>query len=205
MTEIKQIALYARVSTTEADDKQHPEVQLDRLRDYARNHSYTVFAEYVDWASGADPNRPQLEEMMKGVKMRHFDAIILVRLDRITRSLINLLSLLQVLEENSVKLVCLDQPIDTSTPSGRLLIQILAALAEFERELIRDRVKDGLRKATKDGVKLGRHLTPLDLGKVTEMRLQGRSYRQIANDLSIPEATIRRRFNQRLKEVQNNE
>ena len=190
---IAKIALYARVSTSEAEDKQDPEVQLSRLRDFAQAHSYVISKEYIDRKSGSDPNRPQLEEMMKGVKMRDFQAIIIVRLDRITRSLVNLLSLLQILEENDVKLICLDQPIDTSSASGRLIVHVIAAVAEFERELIRDRVKDGIRKATQGGKSWGRRLTPIDLGKVTELRARGCSYRKISEQLGIPEATIRRR------------
>jgi len=187
------VALYARVSTSEEAERQDPEVQLLKLREFVKNRSYAVYNDYVDRASGADPYRPALDQMMNDARAHRFDAIIIVRLDRITRSLINLLNILEQLESYDVKLICTDQPIETDTPAGRLIIHVLAALAEFERELIRDRVRDGMRKAALEGRHLGRPERVLDTHKAAELRAEGRSYREIARELGVPEATLRRR------------
>lgn len=151
--ERKKVAIYARVST---QDKQDPEVQLVKLREFAAARGWEIYQEYIDRASGADPNRPALDNMLKDARNRRFHAVLIVRLDRITRSIINLLNTLQMLDKWSVSLVCVDQPIETNSPTGRLMIHILAALAEFERELIRERVKDGMEKARRNGKHIGR-------------------------------------------------
>lgn len=165
------VALYARVSTDLTEDdlktadgkvvfRQNPEVQLLKLREFARNRGYEVVAEYQDRASGSDPNRQQLEEMMRAAFRREFDAILIVRLDRITRSLSNLLSILQQLESAKVNLIATDQNIELSSPTGRLMVHLLGAFAEWEKEIIRERVKDGMAKArvkgTKSGLPIGR-------------------------------------------------
>lgn len=193
MSEVKRVALYARVSTAEVLDRQDPEVQLLKLREFVTSRGYDVYNGYVDRASGADPNRPALDQMMTDARAHRFDAIVIVRLDRITRSLINLLNILEQLEAYGVDLICTDQPIETHTPAGRLTIQILAALAEFERELIADRVRDGMRKAALEGKHCGRPERPLDSRRIAELRTAGRSYRAISEELGIPEATLRRR------------
>lgn len=152
------VALYARVSTI--DKGQDPETQLQKLRSFAESKGYLVVGEWYDKASGADPNRPQLVEMLQ--KSRTYDAIIITKLDRMMRSTKNLLNMLEDFDKKGVALICVDQPIETGTAMGRLLIQILSAVAEFERELTRDRVKDGLARARKEGKRLGRPEVPYE-------------------------------------------
>jgi DNA invertase Pin-like site-specific DNA recombinase len=137
------------------DDKgQDPETQLIKLRAFAELKGYQVIGEFIDKASGADPNRPRLGKMIE--KSRGIDAIMVTKLDRIMRSSRNLLNLLEDLDKKGVALICVDQPIETNTAMGRLLLQVLSAIAEFERELTRDRVKDGLARARQQGKVLGR-------------------------------------------------
>jgi len=121
------VALYARVSTTHGE--QDPEVQLSKLRDFCRSRGYEIVKEYVDMKSGADPHRPALEEMMEDARRRRFEAIIIVRLNRITRSISNLLRIIEDLQAWNVGLICVDQPIETNSTTGRLMIHILTALA----------------------------------------------------------------------------
>ena len=147
-------ALYARVSTTDRD--QNPETQLVKLRQVAQARGYTLTREYVDQASGADHNRPALVDMMNAAKQGDINAILIVRLDRMTRSLTNLLHIIEELNAYNVTLICTDHPIETNTTTGRLMTHILGALAEWERELIRERVKDGMENARAKGVHLGR-------------------------------------------------
>lgn len=146
------VALYARVST----DGQDPDNQMFRLREVAAARGYVVYGEYIDVASGACSKRPQLDRMLADAKAGKFRKIMAVKLDRLARSVINLTTIMQQLEEWGIQVEFLDQPIDTSTPSGRMTTIILAAVAEFERELIRDRTKDGQARARSQGRSIGR-------------------------------------------------
>lgn len=146
------VAIYARVSTEE----QNPDNQIIRLREAAEARGYLVYAEYIDVASGAYSKRPQLDRMLSAAKSGKFQKIMAVKLDRLARSVINLARIMQDLEEWSVGVEFLDQPIDTSTASGRFTTTILAAVAEFERELICDRTKDGQARVRAQGKTIGR-------------------------------------------------
>ena len=160
------VGLYARVST----DKQDTDNQMIRLREIAQNRGYEVFDEYVDIASGRNAHRPNLDRMMKDAKSHRFDKILAVRLDRIARSVINLNNLMIDLDEWKVKIEFIDQPIDTSTPAGKMILTILGAMAEFERELIVERTNDGLKRAVKEGKTLGRRSTSLTEYQVNKAR-----------------------------------
>ena len=151
------VALYARVST----DKQTNDNQLLRLREVVEARKYEVYQEYVDVASGANANRPALDRMRDDAKHHKFDKILAVKIDRIARSIINLLDVMTDLEKWGIKIEFLDQPIDTSTPTGKFTLTILGALAEFERELIRDRTNAGIKRAHAQGHKSGRRETKL--------------------------------------------
>jgi DNA invertase Pin-like site-specific DNA recombinase len=165
-------ALYARVSTIDKD--QNPETQLLRLRDYANARGMEISPEhvFVDFRSGKTTQRPQLQRMMKAIHQRQFDYVIIVRLDRIMRSTRNLLNLLEEMKAVGVELVCLDQSIDTSTPAGNLLITVLGAIAQFEAEVNRDRVLDGLARAKAEGKTLGRPKGAQDKRKRRARRLR---------------------------------
>ncbi len=148
----RRAALYARVSTAE----QTPENQLVALRGFASARGWSL-TEFVDHGvSGAKGKRPQLDALLADVRRRKFDLIVVTKLDRLARSTRHLVTLAGELEALGVDLVVLDQAIDTTTPSGRLLFHVLAAIAEFERDLIRDRVMAGLRRAKAQGRQLGR-------------------------------------------------
>lgn len=146
------VALYARVST----EGQETDNQMLRLRDAAESRGYIVYAEYIDVASGACSRRPQLDHMLADAKAGRIQKIMAVKLDRLARSVINLTGIMQNLEEWNVAVEFLDQPIDTTTASGRFTTTILAAVAEFERELICDRTKDGQARARAQGKMIGR-------------------------------------------------
>ena len=147
------VALYARVSTRE----QETDNQMIRLVEYANRRGYDVYKEYRDIVSGTkDKRRPEQERMLEDAKYRKFDRIIAIKLDRVGRSLINLFDILSDLESWDVKLEVVDQPIDTSTAIGRFITTVIGAAAEYERELIVERTKDGLERTKKNGTKLGR-------------------------------------------------
>lgn len=150
----RSVALYARVSTAGQD----PDNQMERLRSvyFARGYETGMHHEYIDHASGANWRRPSLDAMMNDAKNGKICHIIATKLDRLARSTINLLSIMKQLESWNVTVEFLDQPIDTSTPSGKMMLTVLGAMAEFERELIRDRTNDGLARARAQGRTGGR-------------------------------------------------
>ena len=193
------VALYARVS--KSDESQNPENQLMRLRSYASERRYEVYREYVDMASGADANRPQLELMMADARGRRFTLVLCVKVDRLARSVSNLYALLSEFDARGVKFECIDQSITTNTPTGKLLLSILGGVAEFERELIRDRTKAGLARAKAQGQRLGRPRKRVNMARARELRSQGLGYRKIANEVGVSYVTVRDRLRKEGVEV----
>jgi DNA invertase Pin-like site-specific DNA recombinase len=144
--------VYARVSTTD----QNPENQLAELRRYVAARGWTA-VEYVDrGVSGAKDRRPALDQLLTDAKRRRFDVLVCWRLDRLGRNLKHLITLLDELQALGVAFVSLAEGIDATTPAGKLQMHILGAIAEFERERIRERVLAGLRRARAQGQRLGR-------------------------------------------------
>lgn len=146
--------LYARCST---DDKgQTTENQLIKLREYAQKHKYEVIAEFSEYKSGKDQNRPMFKDVMILAREHKIDVILVTKLDRAMRSVQNLLNTLTDLQKENVAMLFIDQDIDTSSAAGKLMMHMLASFAEFERELISERVKDGMHRAKLGGAKFGR-------------------------------------------------
>src|SRR5215472_7822148 len=178
-------ALYARVSTT----GQTAENQLLALRAYSAARGWTA-AEFVDHGvSGAKEKRPALEALLADVRARRVDVLVCVKLDRLARSVHHLVAMVREFEVLGVDLVVLDQAIDTTTPAGRLLFHVLAAISEFERDLIRDRVLAGLRRARAQGVRIGRPRKLVDMRRARVLLAEGQSLRQVATTLGIAAST----------------
>jgi DNA invertase Pin-like site-specific DNA recombinase len=185
------LALYARVSTTD----QTVEPQLHALREYAERRGLDVVAEYVDHGqSGAKDRRPALDQLVAAARVRAFDAVAVVKLDRLARSVRHLVVLAGEWQALGVDLIVLDQGVDSSTPSGKLLFTVLAGIAEFERDLIRERTAAGLQAARRRGRKLGRpeSLTAQDRARAGRLRSAGASHRAIARQLGCSHSTVRR-------------
>ena len=186
------VALYARVSR--ADKDQRPENQLIKLRDYASRHEFTVYMEYVDYASGATPERPALKRMLVDARGNRFSVIAVTRVDRIGRSVANFANLIAELDANHVALVTTDQPINTSSSTGRFLRTVLSAFAELELELIRERTKDGLARARAEGKVLGR---PEDLeltARLLTLHTQRLTHGEIGRELGLSEGAVKQRL-----------
>ena len=185
------VALYVRVSTSD----QHPDCQLEPLRQYAAARGLEVVDAYVDHGvSGAKARRPALDRLMTDARRRRFDAVVAVKLDRLARSVHHLTTLGQEFAALGVDLIAVDQSIDTSTPAGRLLFHVLGSIAEFERDLIRERTVAGMAAARRRGKRFGQ---PRKLRGVTDLRLEqllasGRSLRSIARELGCAAATVAR-------------
>ncbi len=148
-------ALYARVSTRDHD--QNPDTQLLILRDHAAAQGWDIKAEYVDTASAQDlRGRKEWRQLLRRLPRGGIDLVAVTKLDRAFRSVKDTYDTLSVLESHRVDFVATTQPINTTTPSGRLLLGILAVFAEFELELTRERINEGLDRARAEGKKLGR-------------------------------------------------
>jgi DNA invertase Pin-like site-specific DNA recombinase len=189
------VALYARVSLNDVDEKgqprQNPENQLIRLRAYAKDRAYEIFGEYVDKASGADARRPALDRMLSAARAHRFSMILTTKVDRIARSTSNLYAVLTDLESSGVKFECSDQDISTNSPTGKLLLAILAGVAEFERELIVDRTKAGLARARAQGKRLGRRPDRKRRDQILALRAQGFTIREVAAKVSMSSGAVK--------------
>jgi DNA invertase Pin-like site-specific DNA recombinase len=183
-------ALYARVSTIKG---QNPEMQLDEMRQYCGRRGWQVCAEYVDRGiSGSRERRPELDALLAACHRRQVDAVVVYRYDRFARSLRQLVNALEEFRTLGIDFVSLHEGVDTSTPNGRLIFGIFASIAEFERELIRDRVRSGLASAKAKGKHLGRPRAVVNAQQIVVLRAQGRSWAAIAAELGIGEGTVRR-------------
>ena len=187
-------ALYARVSTT--GHGQDVGLQLEELRQVAQQRGWEIVAEITDKGiSGIKKERPGLDQMLDFARQGKVDLVVVWKLDRLGRSLQHLLAVLDELGSLGVGFVSLrDTGIDTTSPQGRLLLQMLGAFAEFERALIRERVIAGVRRAQAAGVHCGRPRVDLDLRAAKLLLAQGHSQRQVAELLAIPRSTLRRRL-----------
>lgn len=177
-------AIYARVSTP--GKGQSPEMQLRELREYCERRGLEIAGEYTDFGvSGSKDSRAELNRLMADAKQRRFDAVCVWKLDRFGRSLRHLVNALADLESLGVSFISLKDNLDLSTPSGRLMFQIIGAMAEFERALIQERVRAGLRNARAKGRKLGRPRVAVDASEIARLRSQGASWRNISKQLGI--------------------
>lgn len=187
-------ALYGRVSTT--GHGQNVDMQLDELRQVAGQRSWTVHREYVDEGiSGAQESRAALDAMLEDARQGKLDVVAVWKLDRLGRSLQHLLCVLDELTRVGVQFVSVrDSGIDTTSPSGRLLLHLLGAFAEFERGLIRERVIAGVQRAQQSGKHCGRPRVDMDLRAATILLGQGHSLREVADMLRVPRTSLRRRL-----------
>ena len=188
----KRAAIYVRVST----DKQTVENQLRELRQIAERRGWQVVEEYQDagtsGAKGRD-SRPGLDRMLRDASRRRFDVVMAWAIDRLGRSLIDLLGTIQALEACGVDLYLDQQAIDTTTPAGRLMFQITGAFAEFERSMIRQRVRAGLRRAVERGKRLGRPKINAALEKRIQSQLRGgKGMLAVAKDIGVGTGTVQR-------------
>jgi DNA invertase Pin-like site-specific DNA recombinase len=195
---MKRICLYARVSTT--NHQQDPELQLGELRTYAETRNLKITEEYIDLGvSGSKESRPALNRLIADARQRKFDAVLVWKLDRFARSLRHLVNALAEFESLGIAFVSLRDNLDLSTPAGRLMFQIVGAMAEFERALIQERVKAGLQNARNKGRRLGRPRVIVDASKIAHLRASGASWRAISREMKLGLGTIFRALHDRSK------
>jgi DNA invertase Pin-like site-specific DNA recombinase len=180
-------AIYARVSTTD----QTCENQLLELRQYCKARGWSIWAEFIDnGVSGSKDRRPALDDLLAHARRRRFDVLVCWRLDRLGRSLRHLVTTLGDLHDLGIGFISLGEGIDLGTPAGRLQLHILAALAEFERCRIQERVRAGLARVKAEGRRLGRPTQPVPLEKL--LQVDKLSVREAARKLRVSRSTVQR-------------
>jgi DNA invertase Pin-like site-specific DNA recombinase len=182
MSGAKRAAIYVRVSTAE----QETDLQKHELQEYCERRGWSCVVYRDKGQSGAKNDRPALTAMMNDLRRRKLDVVVVWALDRLARSLKQLLSIAEECKSVGVDLVSLKQNVDTTLPAGRLTFQVLGAVAEFEREMLRERVKAGMAQARRSGKHVGRparrkfHADEIE--KMRLLRSKGMSIRKLAAD-----------------------
>jgi len=183
---MKKVIIYARVSTKE----QNVDMQLTDLRQYAEARKLNVVQEYIDYASGVKSDRENYKKLFDDVRKRKTDIVLVWKFDRFARSTKELINALEEFSNLGVDFISYKENIDTSSPAGKILFTMISAFAEFEREIIRERVKAGMEKAKARGVTIGRpKIPPFTIEKLLEMKENGVDYKEIIKKLKISKST----------------
>ena len=188
-TTTPRVALYARVSTT--GHGQDVGLQLEELRAVAVQRGWQVVGEFIDEGiSGGTQSRPALDKLMNAARDGQVDAVAVWRFDRFARSTQHLLAALEEFRRLDVDFISLRESVDTSTSVGKMVFTFLAAVAEFEKALIQERVKAGVARAKAQGKHVGRPRRDIDLDLARLLREQGHGYRRVAKMMGIPKSTL---------------
>ena len=185
----KQVALYVRVST----DEQKTDLQLMDLKEYIQKRGYTIYNIYEDIISGTTKERQALDQLMADAKHRKFDIVLVWKFDRFARSLKMLVDSLALFQELGIDFISYKENIDTTTSMGRLIFHINSAYAEFEREIIRDRVMAGIKAKREKTGTWGRKVLASELQqKIKDLIAAKQSIRTVAKTLDISTRTVRK-------------
>ena len=205
VAKITRACLYVRVSTASRTRRgdtltfdQDPAVQEQPLRDLVRQRGWTPLGVYSDRASGAKERRPGLDALMRDARRGAMDVVVVWRFDRFARSVKQLVLALEEFRSLGIDFISHQEALDTSTPMGRAMFTIFAAMAELERSVIRERVIAGLEYArqhgTKSGKPVGRPRAVFRQDQIEELKRQGLGWRRIGRELGVSAATIRRAY-----------
>jgi DNA invertase Pin-like site-specific DNA recombinase len=207
-------AIYVRVSTTSRSQRgessgfdQNPEVQEQPLRDLITRRGWELAGAYSDRASGAKERRPGLDALMADARRGQFDVVVVWRFDRFARSVRQLVLALEEFRSLRIDFVSHQEALDTSTPMGKTVFTITAAMAELERSIIRERVAAGVeyarRNGTRSGKPIGRPRALFRADLVADLRKSGLSWRQIARKLGAGASTVRREYRAQARSIPN--
>tara|TARA_B100000315_G_C14447525_1_gene527543 strand:+ start:381 stop:992 length:612 start_codon:yes stop_codon:yes gene_type:complete len=188
-------AIYCRVSTTD----QNTDMQLQDLRKFAKDRGVSIYQEYIDnGISGSIKKRPALDNLMADANKKKFDVILVWRFDRFARSSRHLVEALHAFRHLGIDFISYNENIDTGSPLGEAMFTIVSAMAQLERDIIRERVKAGLKTARNKGTRLGRPRALVDKEKIIKMQNNGDSVREIAKCMDVSIATISRLLNKKV-------
>lgn len=186
----RNVLIYARCSTTQHE--QRPDAQIEELRRYCEARGFIVLEEIIDHGfSGGSDKRPGLRRLQELVRSRRVDTVVVVKLDRLFRSVKHLISTLHEFSDLGVEFISLGEQLDFTTSSGKLLFHIIAAFAEFERALIVERTKMGLAHARSRGKRLGRPQKH-DFDQIRKLHSLGKSFRQIQREIGCSIGSVYR-------------
>jgi len=183
---MKKAATYVRVSTAD----QHVESQLYDLRQLAAQRGLEVVREYVDVISGTKARRPGLDKLMHDARQKQFSVLLVAAFDRVARSVKHFLAIMDELDSLGIEFISRRENIQTSSPMGRLFLTLIGSIAELEADLIRERVKAGMRRARLDGVRIGRAPFNLDRAAIVRDRLSGMSLTAVSQKWGISRSLV---------------
>jgi len=184
---MKKCAVYARVSTLE----QHVETQLYDLRQLAQNRGFEVVAEYTDHGvSGAKARRPGLDTLMADARKRKFSVVLVAAFDRVARSTKHFLQVIDEFDSLGIEFVSRRENVDTSGPMGRIFLTLIGSIAELEADLIKERIRAGMRRRRLEGYRLGRQPLDVDHENLVGDRLNGMSLTQTALKYGVSRASV---------------
>lgn len=194
------VVTYSRVSTSH--HSQNPEVQVHELRRFCQSREWKIEHEIIDHGfSGGTASRPGLNRLFELVQSRQVDVVIVVKMDRLFRSLKHLVTTLEEWHEEGIQFVATKDSIDYTTPAGRLMAQILGSLAEFEKGLLKERTMLGLEHARRSGKTLGRPKTRND-DEIVRLRNLGLTYSEIQKELNVGRGSVFRAIKAREHKVE---
>ncbi len=185
MSVAKRVAIYARVSTRD----QSTEIQLVEIQAYLKVRGWEHFTVYEDKATGTNTNRPMLKLLQEDARAGKLDLVVCWKLDRFARSLPDLIRMLQELSELGIEFISIKDQLDLTTSVGKLMLHIIGAFANFEADLIKERVCAGIANAKAKGQRLGRPRL-IDPAKVSDLHGQGWSLGKIARHLGVSKAGV---------------
>lgn len=184
-------AIYTRISTD--DTRQNQDTQLHPLKEFIKARGWTIYEIYSDQASGGKEDRPALKRLVADAHKRLFDIVLVFRFDRFARSTQQLIQALENFKSLGIDFVSYQENIDTTTPTGKMMFTIISAFAEFEKEIIKERVKAGLQRAKAQGKKLGRpKISKREIEKIKELTQSGMSRRNTAKVLKISKSVVQK-------------
>lgn len=185
----KRAAIYLRVSRAD----QSSALQLDSTSDFVKHREWKLAHSFADdGLSGATDKRPGFRAMLEASRRRAFDVLVVYRADRLFRSLPELVMTIDELAARGIGFVSVTEQFDTTTPTGRMLLQLVGVFAEFERAVLRERTRDGIAAARKRGARIGRPRRDVDRELVARLRARGKTWDAIARELGVPARTLRR-------------
>ena len=184
---MKKCAVYARVSTLE----QHVETQLYDLRQLAQKRGFEVVAEYTDHGvSGAKARRPGLDTLMADARKRKFSVVLVAAFDRVARSTKHFLQVIDEFDSLGIEFVSRRENVDTSGPMGRLFLTLIGSIAELEADLIKERIRAGMRRRRLEGYRLGRQPLDVDRAAIVRDRLNGMSLTKCSKKYGVSRASV---------------
>lgn len=181
-----------RVSTEK--QKESLSEQIRTLEEFCRENGYVVYKIYREIISGVGSNRKKLKELMEDIEKKKIDAVVALKLDRFSRSLRELIDMISFLKAHNVAFICKEDQIDTNTPQGVFFFHVLGAVGEFERSLIRERTKEGIERAKREGKVCNRPRKEVDMIRVEEYISKGLPITEIAAIEKVSYSTLRNRL-----------